>query len=599
MRFRQAILQIDQRQYALTPNRSNSFDELYVDFRQEPPGQGGGERYHIFLHPKQDVTVHGLELQFEVPTRPDDLFFTNGFQSWSESQLLRVAGKLPILRAFARSVLGRSGDAHISGIPRRPGYLHAWTYTYFRRPAGGEEDLFFGSLSEQTGFTLLLYDHRNGLLTVRKDLAGLQLAHSFPALDLWVGRGQEQDLFDRYFQAMALPPPTAPPALGWTSWYRYFTKISAATLLHDLEQLKATPLTAGQQPAYFQIDDGWQTAVGDWQSVRPAFPEGMARLAGDIRSRGLLPGLWLAPFVASGKSELARQHPDWLLKDARGRPLRVGWNPLWGGWYHALDFYNGAVRDYLSGVFHIVLEKWGYELVKLDFLFAVCLAPPPGKTRGAVMHEAMEFLRRQVGTRRLLGCGVPLGSCFGLVDYCRIGGDMHMAWEHRPLAWLRHRERVSTLASLRSTLGRWQLNGRAFHNDPDVFILRDDHQKLSPTQQHTVLVINVLLGNLLFTSDDLGRYSPEQVAELEGALLLRGSRIRRVQEIEKDVFVIDFEQENERYTAFCNLTKQVQIAPAGQFVQDKNANGRIEIQPFETMVLLPFNSSSSAPAYPR
>ena len=81
MRFRQAILQIDQRQYALTPNRSNSFDELYVDFRQEPPGQGGGVRYHLFLHPKQDIVVRGLELQFDLPTQPDDRFFANGFHS--------------------------------------------------------------------------------------------------------------------------------------------------------------------------------------------------------------------------------------------------------------------------------------------------------------------------------------------------------------------------------------------------------------------------------------------------------------------------------------------------------------------------------------
>ena len=597
MRFRQAILQIDQRQYALTPNRSNSFDELYVDFRQEPPGQGGGVRYHLFLHPKQDIVVRGLELQFDLPTQPDDRFFANGFQSGSESRLLRVTDQLPALRSIAHHVLGHSGDAFRSGIPRGAGYLHAWTYTYFQRSAGPDADLFIGSLSEKTGFTLLIYDQRQGLLTVRKELEGLPLAHSFPALDLWVGQGE--DLFDRYFQAMELPPPTAPTALGWTSESRPAKPISATTLRHNLEHLATTPLTTDTAPAYFQIGDGWQTAVGDWQSVRPAFPEGMARLAGDIRARGLLPGLWLAPFVAAKNSALVRQHPDWLLKDARGRPLRVGWNAHWGGWYYALDFYNGAVRDYLSGVFHIVLEKWGYALVKLDFLFAVCLAPPPGKTRGAVMYEAMEFLRRQVGSRRILGSGVPLGACFGLVDYCRVGGDMYAGWEHRLLAWLYHRERASSLAALRSILGRWQLNGRAFHSDAGGYLLRDDHQSLNPVQQHTVLIINVLLGNLLFTSDDPGPYSPEQLAELEGALLLRGSRVQGVREIEEEFFAIDFEQENAQYTAFCNLRKKARTLSGNPSAGDKNANGRIEIQPFETMVLLAFNSSSSAPAYPK
>ena len=581
MHLRQAILQIDQQTYALTPNRANSFDEIFVDFRQETPEQGGGVRYHIFLHPKQDVTVRRLELQFEIPTQPDDRFFANGYQSWSESRLLRVTDQLPRLRRVARNTMGYSGDEYITNIPRGKGHLHAWTYTYFQR-ASGKSSLFCGSLHEKTGFTLLLYDQRNSLLTVRKDLSDLRLSHSFPALDIWMDEGEETDLFDRYFQAMALPPPTAPPALGWTSGYRHFTNISAEILSKDLDSLTDTPITTAASPAYFQIEDGWQTAVGDWLSIQPGFPGGMTRMAADIRAKGLLPGLWLAPFVAAKDADLVKKHPDWLLKDARGRPLRVGRNAQWGGWYYALDFYNGAVRDYLSGVFHLVLEKWGYELVKLDFLFAVCLAPPPGKTRGAVMYEAMEFLRQQVGTRRILASGVPLGSCFGLVDYCRIGGGIHLAWEHRLLAFLHHRERVSTLAGLHSTLGRWALNGRAFHNDPGMFVLREKEQKLTLPQQQTLLIINVLLGNLLFTADDLSQYSPEQTAELEGALMWRGSRILAVREPETDVYAIYFEQEKEHYTAFCNLNgKAVSITNK----TDKNTNGRIETQPFETIIL--------------
>lgn len=611
MSLRQAILQIDTQTYALTPNRANSFDEIFVDFRQEPPEQGGGVRYHIFLHPKQDVTVRRLELQFDVPTQPDDRFFANGYQSGSESCLLRVAGRLP------RRTPGHYGDEYIAGIPRGDGYLHAWTYTYFQRAASPSR-LFCGSLSEKTGFTLLLYDHRNGLLTVRKDLDGLQLAHSFPALDLWMDEGEEQDLFDRYFQAMALPPPAAPPALGWTSRYRHGRPLSAEIVSQDLDNLSDTPFTTQSQPAYFQIDAGWPTAVGDWLSIKSAFPGGMARVATSIRLKGLLPGLWLAPFIAAKDSDLVKKHPDWLLKDSRGRPLRVGSNLRRGGWYYALDFYHGAVRDYLSGVFHLVTEKWGYEMVQLDFLFAVALAPPPGKTCGGVMHEAMEFLRRQVGTRRILAGGVPLGSCFGLVDYCRTGGNIHLTREQGLLALLRRRERVSTLASVHNTLGRWQLQGRAFQNDPDLFVLGEKGQSFRAAQQHTVLTINVLLGGLLFTSDNLRQYEPEQTAELEEALSWRGSRILSVREIEPEVYAIYLEQEKERYTAFCNLTgKLVSLAPpspvkgrdrpvGNQFLskenaQDaaaaltrfppggqggaENANDRIELQPFETIIL--------------
>jgi alpha-galactosidase len=191
------------------------------------------------------------------------------------------------------------------------------------------------------------------------------------------------------------------------------------------------------------------------------------------------------------------------------------------------------------------------------------------------MYEAMEFLRQLAGTKKILACGVPLGAAFGLADYCRIGGDIHMAWEHRLLAGLRFRERVSTLASLRSSLGRWQLNGRAFHSDPDVFILRNDQQQMTPVQQQTILTINALLGNLLFTSDDPGQYAPEQTAELQAALELQGSRILAVTDLGRDFYSIEFENNGQRYLASCNLSSR----PATVRTVD------IELRPFESIIL--------------
>ena len=581
MHFRQAVLRVNDKTYHPLPGRANSFDEIYIDFQREP--ENGGERYSVFLHPKEDITVQRLEIQFDVSLPADARLFANGFQSRSESRVLPVTGGIPRLRRVARPYLGFYGDDHIRGIPRGKGYLHSWTWTYavsrngipeIARPEYHSGVRFWGSLNESTGFTLFLYDRPNGVLTVRKDMDGLRLTHSFPALDFWTGEGQERDVFDRYFQTMGTPPPAAPPATGWTSWYRYFNRISEDILLENLESFAALEAPA---PAYFQIDDGWQTATGDWLSVKPAFPHGMGALSRNIRGRGLLPGLWLAPFVAAKNSELVKKHPGWLLKDGKGKPLKAGWNPHWGGWYHALDFYNNEVRNYLGGVFHMVLDQWNFELVKLDFLFTACLAPPAGKTRGQVMFEAMEFLRKIAGAKKILACGVPLGPAFGLADYCRTGGDIHSAWEHRLPAFLRFRERAGALAALRSTLGRWQLDGRAFRNDPGVAILRRDHQRLTPEQQQTVLTINALLGSALFISDNAGTWAPEQKCELEEVFGLRGSLVEGVWELENDVYRIDFGQNGERFAAFCNLN----ASKRGVRIQ----NDVLELRPFEHIIL--------------
>ena len=595
MHLRQAILITDQHTHTLQAGKSNSFDEIFADFQIQD--SYGGTRYSVFLHPKHDVTIRRLELQFHLPEAQSGSFFANGFQSWSESRLLGPDEYYPPLRAVARRFMGYYGDEHIPGIPRKKGWQHSWTYTYVNRNPvshSGEQGPvvhFFASLNESTGFTLFLFDRTNNLLTVRKDMDGLKLAHSFPALDFWAGEGPLPEVFDLWRRLMDIEPPAAAPAIGWTSWYRHFTRISEAVLLYDLEAFaslcdpgdqeeqvaETQPLRRVNEKVYFQIDDGWQTRVGDWLSVKPEFPKGMGFMAGKIREKAMSPGIWLAPFVAAHDSAVVRAHPDWLLRDKTGRPLKVGWNPMWGGWYFALDFYNNDVRNHLGGVFHLILEQWGYDLVKLDFLFAVCLSPPAGKTRGQVMSEAMEFLRKLAGRKQILACGVPLGAAAGQADYCRIGGDIHLSWEHRLLAFLHMRERVSTLSALRSTLGRWQLNGRFFHNDPDVFILRDENQHLTQAQQQTVLTINVLLGNLLFTSDDAGRYSPEQKSELESAFDLRGSTVSVVREVDKDVYQIVFANSGERYVACCNLNARPARAPI--------QNGRVELQPFETVVL--------------
>lgn len=93
----------------------------------------------------------------------------------------------------------------------------------------------------------------------------------------------------------------------------------------------------------------------------------------EIHAAGFQAGLWLAPFVCEKDSALFLQHPDWLLK-ADSKPWCCGSN--WSGFY-ALDIDNPAVLEYLRRVFDRVLNDWGFDLVKLDFLYgAAPLATP-------------------------------------------------------------------------------------------------------------------------------------------------------------------------------------------------------------------------------
>ena len=126
------------------------------------------------------------------------------------------------------------------------------------------------------------------------------------------------------------------------------------------------------------------------------------------------------------------------------------------------------------------------------------------------MAEAMDFLREVCGDAEILGCGVPLASAFGKVEYCRIGPDMSLSFDDKLFMRLFHNERPSTMHTQRNTVFRRQLDGRAFRNDPDVFLLRDENTTLTEQQKHTLAVVNALFGSVLFASDDFGKYDEKK-----------------------------------------------------------------------------------------
>ena len=235
----------------------------------------------------------------------------------------------------------------------------------------------------------------------------------------------------------------------------------------------------------------------------------MAQVAEDIHSKDMLAGIWLAPFNAQRSSKIAHEHKDWLITDSKGYHILAGMN--WGG-YYTLDFYNPEVREYIKKVFNIVLNEWKYDMVKLDFLFSVAVVPYGNRTRGQIMCDAVDFLRECCGLKLILGCGVPLFPAFGKFDFCRIGADQALTWEKNNYFTTFNNEIVSTPNAVTNSIFRRHLDGRAFCNDPDVFLLRDSNIKTTFEQRKLLAKINKIFGNLLFMSDNIGEYNEAQKA---------------------------------------------------------------------------------------
>ena len=459
------------------------------------------DRISLRLHSERETVLGDIKLKFNFPFEKHDMLYLNGYQSWTDSRERGVKDRMHSLDKVPKQLvkkysLDRYGDNRFVAYGRRNRQQHGFTYGYVRR---GEDFTLFGSLAEESGFTILRFDTEENTVTLEKDCVGHHFTGDYTVFDMVILKGAEDAVFDEYFRMLGVEPARGKRLSGYTSWYNLYENISEDSIDADLKGFAGSE----KLPDVFQIDDGYENAVGDWLVMNERFPHGMKAAADKIRAAGMMPGIWLAPFAAEKKSILVKEHPDWLLRDENGEPQMGGCN--WSGFY-GLDIYHPEVRAYLKKVFDTVVRDWGYKLLKLDFLYTACLIPRRDKTRAQVMYDGMRFLRELAGDALILGCGVPLAPAFGMVDYCRIGCDMPLNWLGDKIMRPLHREVPSTRNTLLNTVYRRHLDGRAWRNDPDVFLLRDDNMKLSPEQREKLAIIDALFGGVLFTSDNVGAY---------------------------------------------------------------------------------------------
>jgi alpha-galactosidase len=397
-----------------------------------------------------------------------------------------------------------------------------------------------------------LFEHnsKDNKLKIAKECNGVEIYGDYRAFDLIITEGSENEVFKQYFDSIKIEESNDIPLVsGWTSWYNYYTDITEEKVVENLDAFSENKIPID----IIQVDDGHQEYIGDWLVTSKKFPNGMKNLAQQIKSKGYKAGLWLAPFICEKKSTLYKEHPDWLLKDENGKPLVVGYNPMWSGDFYALDFYNNDAKNYIREVLEDVLFDWGYDMVKLDFLYAVQVKPRRGKTRGQIMYEAMDFIRRTAKNKIILGCGVPLAPCFGVVDYMRVGCDVNLSWGKNIIpSMTNNREVPSTIDSLYNTIYRRHLDGKVFGNDPDVFILRKDNNKLNPQQKYTLFMLNLIFGRLIFTSDNIKNYTVEEKTTYLSMFPMKEKEITSVEQIE-DIYKIEFKIEDRKYIAFSNL----------------------------------------------
>ena len=295
----------------------------------------------------------------------------------------------------------------------------------------------------------------------------------------------------------------------WCSWYAYHEDIDQQTLRADLAGLAGLPFDV------FQIDDGWERCVGDWQP-NEKFPAGLADLAARATDAGLRPGLWLAPFIVRPNSQTARDKTHLLLSDEAGHPMTAGYN--WGGPYYALDLTLPEAQDHVRDVISTVVG-WGFHYLKLDFINAVAIPATrhdQGPGRESVYREAMRLIRDAAGPDvYLLGSGAPVLPSLGIFDGIRVGPDVAPFWTN--YATDDPSDATAENALVASVHRLWLRDLVAL--DPDVVYFRSRQSLLTPRQRGLLADLAHICG-FKATSDPPGWLDERERAELADFLAL-------------------------------------------------------------------------------
>lgn len=266
-------------------------------------------------------------------------------------------------------------------------------------------------------------------------------------------------------------PRVRPIPPGWCSWSYYFKHVTALDVLENAEAARRLGLPV----EIVQVDDGYETEVGDWLDVRPEFGS-LERMADRIQAAGMRPGIWIAPFMVSPASKLARDHPDWLVKDA---DAGLHWDRI----MRILDITNRAAAEFVAHVFR-TFRSWGFSYFKLDFLYAAAI---PGLDE---YRQGMQLIREAVGPDAILLIGgAPLLPSIGLCDAMRVGPDV-LPETPNPQLDLDNTVRITRLRS-------W-MNGRLWVSDPDCLVARPEIKAREAWARHVIGY-----GGVRFSSDRL------------------------------------------------------------------------------------------------
>ena len=317
--------------------------------------------------------------------------------------------------------------------------------------------------------------------------------------------------------------------MGWWSWTAYYFGLSSGTALTNAQWESQHLKSLGYD--FFHIDEGYQYARGEYSTPNATlFPDGLAGMEQKVTNLGLVPGIWTAPFEVSVRSWVYQNHPDWLVHNAKGEPIHIGWVTDHNDPLYVLDSTNPGAQEYLRKTYQTLVRDWGIRYIKMDFMDDTAVEGNyyrPNTSALQAQRIGLGIIRQAVGNGVLLDKdGSVMLNPVGFVDFGRISQDTGHTFEASS-------EAASGIAA------RYFMNRNYFVADPDAFSVSrqtvDDQswhnskKPLSQDEAEVSIALAAVSGGMYEIGDDLPTLGsePDRLALVQNQDLIDMARLGR------------------------------------------------------------------------
>jgi len=220
------------------------------------------------------------------------------------------------------------------------------------------------------------------------------------------GRGLDQAAHRFHDYLRARPGhPSSPRPVVLNTW-------EAVYFDHDLDRLLELADRAGRIGVErFVLDDGWfhgrrddHAGLGDWHVDTGVWPRGLHPLADRVRAHGMQFGLWFEPEMVSPDSDLARAHPDWMMRTGDRLPPPARHQQV-------LDLTNPHAYAHVKERLLALIGEYRLDYVKWDHNRDLVDAGSPARSGQAAVHAQTHALYRLLDEIRARHPELEIESC--------------------------------------------------------------------------------------------------------------------------------------------------------------------------------------------